>query len=68
MTTSCYLACYICGEPIGNGECIERFTAKPDVNGLGVVEACHVHCDLDRLTELDATLVNLDVPLKDVPK
>ena len=48
----CYLACYICGKPIGGDERLERFTSRPDSNGLGVIEACHEHCDRERLTEL----------------
>ena len=50
----CYLACYICGKPIGGDERLERWTHKPDSNGLGVIEACHEHCDRERLTELEA--------------
>ena len=64
----CYLACYICGKPIGVDERIERWTHKPDSNGLGVIEACDADCDLARLTELETPLVDLGVPLEDEPK
>ena len=67
MTTS-YLLCYICGNKIGDADRIERLTRLPDSNGLGAVEACHEHCDRERLTELQAPLVDLGVPLKDEPK
>lgn len=64
----CWLACYICGKPIGTAERIERYTHLPDANGLGAVEACHTDCDLARLTELEAGLVDLGVPLEDCPE
>ena len=62
------MSCYICGKPIGGDERLERWTHKPDSNGLGVIEACHADCDLARLTELETPLVDLGVPLEDEPK
>jgi hypothetical protein len=65
MNNLCFLACYLCGKPIGSDERIER--GSLDSNGLGAIEACHKDCDLARLTELEAGLVDLGVPLEDVP-
>jgi hypothetical protein len=68
MTDLCFLACYICGKPIGFEPRLHRITHELDANGFGAVEACHADCDLARLTELDAPLVDLGVPLEDDPK
>lgn len=68
MTDTSYLQCYLCGNAVGTWPRIERKTSEPDANGLGVIEACHEACDRDRLTELEAPLVDLGVPLEDEPK
>lgn len=56
MTDLCWLACYVCGKPIGTEPRLHRRgEISLDVNGFGAVEAVHVHCDLDRLTEVEAS-------------
>lgn len=70
MTDACYLLCYVCGKPIGTEHRLHRVASEIslDSNGLGAVEACHVSCDLGRLTELETPLVDLGVPLEDKPE
>lgn len=68
----CWLACYVCGKPIGTDDRLHRVSSEIalDSNGFGAVEACHLDCDLGRLTEVEseAPLVDLGVPLEDEPK
>lgn len=54
MTDLCFLACYVCGQPIGTEPRLHRRgEISLDANGFGAVEACHVDCDLGRLTEME---------------
>lgn len=54
MSDLCFLACYVCGKPVGAEPRLHRTgELSLDENGFGAVEACHVTCDLERLTELE---------------
>ena len=70
MNNRCYLACYVCGKPIGNEPYLMR--GNVDENGLGAVEACHQdeNCSMGLLAEpeLEGSLVDPNVPLHDVPE